>query len=387
MRWEQLATSGTDGVLAWAEDQPWCRAMADCRQDAGWHAEGDVWTHTQMACAQLPLLDGWAGLTAHERTVLLFTALLHDSGKPLTSQADPESGRITSPKHAVKGEHLARSVLRDLGCDLTTREEIARLVRFHGRPVFLLEKPEPGHEVVTLSWLVNNKLLYLFALADTRGRATAEMGRPEENVHLWRLVAEENGCFDRPYPFASDHARFLFYRQERPNLHYVPHETFRCTVTMLSGLPGAGKDTWVTANLPDAPVVSLDDLRCELGVNAGDDQGEVIQAARERSRGHLRAGRSFCFNATNVLRQTRRQWIDLFADYDARIEVVYVEPPLPVILARNARRSRPVPERVIRHLADRCEPPTFAESHGLRLMDHHAGTSEPRTAARSEVST
>ena len=83
-------------------------------------------------------------LTPHERTVLLFTALFHDSGKPLTSQVDPSTGRITSPKHAIKGEHLARSVLRDLGCDLTTREEIARLVRFHGRPAFLLEKPEPG---------------------------------------------------------------------------------------------------------------------------------------------------------------------------------------------------------------------------------------------------
>ena len=76
----------------------------------------------------------------HERTVLLFTALFHDAGKPLTSQVDPATGRIASPKHALKGEHLARSVLRDLGCDLATREEVARTVRFHGRPAFLLEK-------------------------------------------------------------------------------------------------------------------------------------------------------------------------------------------------------------------------------------------------------
>jgi predicted kinase len=337
-----------------------------------------------MVCAQLPLLDEWPSLTPREQVVLLFTALLHDAGKPLTSQVDPTTGRITSPKHAVKGEYLARALLRDLGCDLDTREQIARLVRYHGRPAFLLEKLEPAHEVVSLSWFLSNRLLYLFALADTRGRTTAEMGRPEENVHLWRLVAEENGCFDQPYPFANDHARFLFYRQERPNLHYVPHEEYRCTVTMLSGLPGAGKDTWVTANVPDVPIVSLDDLRGELGVDAGDDQGEVIQAARERCRDHLRMGRSFCFNATNVLRQTRRRWIDLFADYDARIEVVYIEPPLPVILAQNARRSSPVPERVIRHLADKCEPPTFAESHGLKLVDHRARTSEPRTAAWSE---
>ena len=370
MTWKELCTSSQSDILAWADDQPWCRAMAECPQDEEWHSEGDVWTHTKMVCAQLPLLEDWASLTPHEQTVLLFTALFHDSGKPLTSQVDPGTGRITSPKHALKAEHLARSILRHLGCKLTTREEIARLVRFHGRPAFLLERTEPSNEVVSLSWLLSNKLLYLFALADTRGRTTVEMGRPEENLHLWRLVAEENGCFDRPYPFANDHARFLFYRQERTNLHYVPFEGHRCTVTLMSGLPGSGKDAWLAANRSDLPVVSLDDLRGELHVEATDDQGEVIQVARERCRELLRSGRSFAFNATNILRQTRRRWIDLFADYDARIEIVYVEPPLPVIISQNARRVRPVPEKVIRELADKCEPPTLTEAHRLITVCH-----------------
>lgn len=369
MSWREIRTISHDEILAWAADQPWARAMAACAQDRGWHAEGDVWTHTKMVCGQLSKLDEWPSLGDHERIVLLVTALLHDAGKPLTSQVDPVTGRVTSPKHAVKGERLARSVLRNLGCDLATREEIARMVRFHGRPAFLLEKPEPSHEVASLSWLVSNRLLYLFALADTRGRTTAETTRPEENLHLFRLAAEENGCFDRPYPFANDHARFLFHCQERPSLHYVPHEDFRCTATMLSGLPAAGKDSWLAAHRPELPVVSLDDLRGELNVEATDDQGAVIQAARERCREHLRAGRSFAFNATNLLRQTRRGWIELFADYGARIEVVYIEPPLPEILARNARRSSPVPERVILRLAEKCEPPTFAEAHGLVVTD------------------
>jgi predicted kinase len=353
--------------------------MARCCQDAAWHAEGDVWTHTKMVCAELTRLEEWSKLTPRDRVLLLFTALFHDSGKPMTSQAHPATGRISSPKHALKGEHLARSVLRDLGCDVATREEIARLVRFHGRPAHLLEKPEPGHELISLSWLVRNELLYLFALADTRGRTTAEMGRPEEDVHLWRLIAEENRCFDRPYSFANDHARFLFYRQIRPNPHYVPFEAHRCTVTMTSGLPGSGKDTWLAANRPDLPVVSLDDVRADLGVEATDDQGGVIQAARERCRELLRSGRSFAFNATNLLRQTRRRWTDLFAGYEARIEVVYVEPPLAAILERNRRRQRPVPEQVIRDLADRCEPPTWTEAHGLTIVCEPA-TAELRKA-------
>ena len=160
----------------------------------------------------------------------------------------------------------------------------------------------PANEVISLSWWVSNRLLYLFAIADTRGRSTDEMTRPEENLHFWKLAAEEADCFEQPYPFANDHARFLFYRQREPNLHYVPHEDYRCTVTVMSGLPGSGKDTWLAANRSGLPVVSLDDIRDELDIEAVENQGEVIQLARERCRELLRAGQSFAFSATNLLR-------------------------------------------------------------------------------------
>lgn len=369
MNWQQLKQTSLDEIVDWAETQSWSRAMADCAQDAEWHSEGDVWTHTKMVCNQLAVLDDWPTLTPHEKIVLIFTALFHDVAKPLTSQVDPDTGRVTSPKHAVKGEHVARGVLRDLGCDLATREEIARLVRYHGRPAFLTERDEPSHEVVRLSWLVSNRLLYLFALADTRGRDTDSMTRPEENLHYWKLVAEESDCYDQPYPFANDHARFQFFRQREPNLHYVPHEDFACTVTLLTGLPGSGKDTWLRRYNSELPVVSLDDVRQELDVDPTDNQGEVVQLARERCRKFLRAGTSFAFNATNILKLTRGRWIDLFADYNARVELMYVEPPFDRLLQQNKSRSNPVPEQVIRKLAAKCEPPTWIEGHGLIMSD------------------
>ncbi len=379
MKWNELSQASLDEIIAWANDQPWCRAMAGCQQDVGWHAEGDVWTHTKMVCAQLPRLADWPVLTPHEQTVLIFTALFHDSAKPLTSQVDPATGRVTSPKHAIKGEHLARSVLRDLECDLAVREEIARMVRFHGRPAFLLERSNPSNEVVSLSWSVSNKLLYLFALADTRGRNTAEMGRPEENLHLWKMEAEEHDCFEKPYQFGNDHARFQFFRQKQANLHYVPHEDYRCTVTMMSGLPGSGKDHWLATNQDALPVISLDEMREELGVEATDNQGQVAQLARKRCRELLRECTSFAFNATNLLRQTRQRWIDLFADYNARINMVYVEPALSVILDQNRRRTKPVPEGVIVALANKLEPPTWTEAHGLVMCE---GNSSGQTDGR-----
>ncbi|MBC7818831.1 MAG: AAA family ATPase, partial [Planctomycetaceae bacterium] len=316
---------------------------------------------------ELQQIDEWHALDRSQQLQLLFTGLFHDAGKPATTLIDPETGRTRSPKHAAVGAAIARRVLRDLGCDLNMREAICALVTFHGRPPFLLEKTNPEMEVIRLSWLVSNRFLYLFALADTRGRDTKEMTRPEDNLHLWKLVSEEQACFDKPFPFANDHARFLFFRQQLSYPLHAPHEDFRCTLTLMSGLPGAGKDTWLSRHRADLPIVSLDEIRGDLDVTATDDQGTVVQTAREQCREHLRTGRNFAFNATNISSQLRKRWIELASDYNARIEIVYVEPPVATILAQNRRRMNPVPEKVILSLLDRLEPPTIAECHELTL--------------------
>jgi predicted kinase len=111
------------------------------------------------------------------------------------------------------------------------------------------------------------------------------------------------------------------------------------------------------------------DFRGEMDVKPTDDQGQVIQTARERCREFLRSGTSLGFNATNILKRTRRPWIDLFAAYKARIELVYIEPTLDHLFQRNKRRRNSVPEQVIRRLATKCEPPTWADSHGLIVTE------------------
>lgn len=365
--WTELAAADDAHILAWAETQPWARAMAACGQDAGWHAEGDVWTHTRMVCEEVRKLAPWPELDRVAQLKMLLTALFHDSGKPATTVLDPETGRTRSPKHSLVSTSIARQALRELDCDLALREEVCALVRYHGRPPFLLEKPSPEQEVIKLSWFLPNRLLYLFALADTRGRDAEEMGRPEETLHLWEQVAREQGCLDGPYPFANDQARFLFYRRELSSLHYTPHEDYRCVVTMMSGLPGAGKDFWLAQHQPGLPVVSLDLVREDLEVDATDNQGAVIQEAKERCRVYLRARRDFAFNATNLTPMIRQGWISLFAEYGARIEIVYLEPPLRTILEQNRNRERTVPEKAIRRLLEKLEPPTAAEAHAVRL--------------------
>jgi len=73
--WDDLKLGSTSQILDWAADQPWARAMAECQQDAGRHAEGDVWTHTRMVLAELEQLTEWLSLNRDTQSKLAFAAL------------------------------------------------------------------------------------------------------------------------------------------------------------------------------------------------------------------------------------------------------------------------------------------------------------------------
>ena len=134
---------------------------------------------------------------------------------------------------------------------------------------------------------------------------------------------------------------------------------------MMSGLPAAGKDHWIASNPLGLPMVSLDTIRAELAAPRRSGQGHVVTRAKEQARGLLRQGTSFIWNATNTTSTLRRQLTGLFRDYQARVEIVYVEAAWQKLLARNRARPRPVPEHVLYKLAKRLDVPTVAEAHAV----------------------
>lgn len=124
----------------------------------------------------------------------------------------------------------------------------------------------------------------------------------------------------------------------------------------MSGLPGTGKDTWIAEQGGGRPVVSLDQIREELGIPPDGNQGKVIQTAKERAKEHLRNQEPFIWNVTNITRKLRKPLIDLFTRYNARVKIVYTECPYPELLKRNREREKPVPEKVREKLISKWEP-------------------------------
>lgn len=154
-----------------------------------------------------------------------------------------------------------------------------------------------------------------------QGRVYGDQNSVLENIDLTQSIFEDVSCFDRAFPFANDESRVAYFERDDRDLHYAAHEDFRCKVTVMSGLPGSGKDIWIEKNRPDLPVVSLDTILEETGASSTGNQGRIIQAAQEREREHLRAGQDFVWNTTNITRQLRAKVLGLLRDYNAHIEI------------------------------------------------------------------
>lgn len=351
---------------------PWLRPLADCPQEPTFHAEGDVWTHVQMVLRELATLPAFRELPEQERNILFAVGLLHDICKPDTTRM--EDGKIRSPGHAVRGVYRARQLLAEdpnfgpLGTPFRVREEVCGLVRWHGLPVTYVDKPDPARAVIRARVACRFDLLTVFAEADHRGRICTAPQDTLDRIRLFADYCREVGCWDTPYLFPNAHTRFEYFRTEtaHPSLHLF--DDTACEVTMMCGLPGSGKSTWIAKQMPDTPVVSLDDIREELDVTATDNQSAVVALAYERAREHLRQKRGFVWNATSISRMIRGKLIDLAAGYGARLRIVYVEPPIPIIRRQNRERVKVVPESAWARMFNKLDVPTEAEAHAVEYV-------------------
>jgi len=330
--------------------------MQACPQDPVYHAEGDVWTHTQMVVEALMAVPDWPTLSADTQRVLLVAALLHDVGKPRTTEHLP-GNRISSPGHARLGERMAREILWEE--DFTLREQICAIVRLHGLPVWALERKHSLLEVSKSGLRIPNSWLHRFARADMLGRICPDQDHMVFTVDVFREYCEEQNCLVQPWPFANAHSRFKFFQ----NREAYPGELYddtRFMVTLMCGLPGSGKDTF-SAKL-DQPSVSLDDLREAGKVRRGDRraEGRVIQQAYEQAKTYARAGQDFVWNSTNLTRDLRSKLINALAPYRPYVKIQYLETSWKEVLSR---REGIIPAKDLARMRQRLEMPQLDEAH------------------------
>ena len=345
----------------------WVADMRGVAQDAIHHAEGDVATHTQMVMKEAQTLSSSYDT---RQEILWAAALLHDVEKRSTTVLE-DDGRITSRGHARKGEYTARRILyQEIPTPFDIREQIASLVRHHGLPLWLMEKTDPKKALFEASLRMDMKLLTDLARADVLGRICSDQKELLDRIDFFAAYCEEQQCWNTPRAFPSDLSRFNYFHKEDASPDYVPFDDLKGEVILLSGLPGMGKDSYLQKHCPGWEVVSLDNIRREHKLKPDDASatGWAVQQAKEQAKVFLRKGQPFVWNATNITRQMRTQWIDLFITYKARVKIVYVEVPYKDWLKQNNEREHVVPNAVLSRLLNKLEVPLLGEAHEVEYV-------------------
>ena len=375
-----LCPAPPDWRIDWGQIEAccsWLEPLRGCRQDPCWHREGDVLTHTEAACNELAAMCAWRNLCPTGRSITFLAVLMHDIAKPRTSVE--QEGRIRSPRHAPKGAQMARTILWEKLLPATSveqmqiREQIVALIAHHSMPPLFFSREDWERHLFGVSLSVRCDLLSLVSEADVRGRICDNSEERLEKIELFREFTRENDCFNRPRYFASNHTRVLYFRGGDLSPDVEIYDDCRCEVTLMSGLPGSGKDTWIRENVDGTPIISLDAIRNELGVLPTDVQSPVVMRAKDLAREFLRRGEPFVWNATNTTRQMRSSLLQLFYNYKARVRTVYLETEWSDLLRRNRSRKAKLPEVVLYKLAEKLDVPRAWECHQTDLMVTYEG--------------
>lgn len=384
-----------DFVAAFASTFDLLTRLKETPQDPIWHAEGDVHLHTEMVLEEIyTLLKNEAShLDTTQRLTLILGAVFHDIAKPICSRTELRDGRerITSPGHADKGRSYIAYKLLELGLPEETARAVMALVGHHHDPKRLVKRSEGGHRYRELARLVDLELVYFLEQADLRGRRCPDLEEQLELIELFKLYAEEAGAWKVTDPYAewrtfleselqglSDEARALVIanaiRDAETGEIFTPHEAIArsydyrdafSTLVVTCAPSGSGKSTWIKKNLPDYQIVSLDDLREELsGKRANQSMnGQVLQAAREKLKAHLRKHENVVWDATSLLWTHRSVVLQLGFDYKAFVKLAVFHLPESIIEEGNRQRAHAVSTQVFSRQLQHADFPYLTEAH------------------------
>ncbi len=362
--WNEIENSSLSSLM---------KKMKLTMQNPIWHGEGDVWTHTKMVCEKLVELQAFRDLGRRQQEEVFLAALLHDIGKvPCTKWED---GTWTSPNHTSVGARMAREFLwMEYGfCGekflQEFRETICNLIRYHAIPAHILEQTNPELRLIKIA--ANGELtpdftmelLCILVEADMRGRIYDKMDESLEKLEICRMTAETCGCLQGAFLFPDEFSEYAYLSGRKILAGQEFHDNSWGEIILMSGLPGTGKDTWIREHFSEYPMISLDEIREQLHISPKEEQGAVVQTARELAKAYLRKRIPFVWNATDLTPMIRGKQVNLFVSYGASVRIVFLETAWEEELKRNRERKEQVPETVIGNMLNYMVLPERLEAH------------------------
>ncbi len=121
---------------------PELHALINVPQEPEWHPEGDVWIHNMMVVDAAALIARRDGFSEADRRQIVLGALVHDFGKPSTTEMI--DGRIRSLGHEEAGEQPTRDMCERLSFKGDDVEAAVAVAKMHLQPGMLSRALETG---------------------------------------------------------------------------------------------------------------------------------------------------------------------------------------------------------------------------------------------------
>lgn len=309
------------------ESFPAFQQLKNTPQSPIWHAEGNAWDHTTEVVFWAIYYAEDLGLSISETKVLVLAALFHDIGKSTATFTD-ENGKIHSYKHEYDSEKLTRRILWDSDVDL--RERICTLVRFHMKMHQLKEKQHYNRFKDALNSIIEQVpdfyLLSLLALCDTKG-AKYDSESHTKDVEFMTKVCD----------FAYKSVRRNWNYRE---LWFALRKPIR--VSVLIGLSGAGKTTWLQTHVINFKkpsdnyiILSRDLIRIELGyctedekyLGTKEEEDKVTEIFNQRFKEALENKMEIYIDNMNLRSCYRDEYKRLAGKHNVYWEYIYIQSP------------------------------------------------------------
>lgn len=159
-------------------------AMKNTEQNPQYHPEGNCWNHTMQVVDNAALYKG----ESMNPEVLMWSALLHDIGKPSTSKN--KCGRIVAYNHDKVGEKLTADFLGLFGIKEDFIRKVSKMVRWHMQ-ILMVIKELPFADIKTMKQEVDLNEIALLAMCDRLGRGDATEEAVKEEKKNIRLFLEK----------------------------------------------------------------------------------------------------------------------------------------------------------------------------------------------------
>ena len=184
----------------------------------------------------------------------------------------------------------------------------------------------------------------------TRGSEFEEEGI----MRLRRFYSNKKELFSEKYSY------WMPFPEPPEGLNSIKFEN-KPLFVMMVGLPGSGKSYHARkiSEETGAILFSSDNIRDEL-YGSEKHQGhnkEVFAELHRRLTKSIRDGKSVIYDATNLTPSARKQTLERMKRAGCEAVCVFVDTPAEECIARNKKRSRKVPERVIRRMQEKLVPP------------------------------